>query len=339
MMRHALGMMTLTAALAAAALAQDAPAPATSVQYKDGVYSLTTRDIKDQPVVVPGGKKVSIVVYVMVGQQRSHTALAHVQSALKDIPDAQALAVVSGSSAAIDARRLGALAEWARPVVADADYRIADAGDARAWPTTLVIGEDGKRLAHIGGLTSTYVKDITAYVRFAAGKITQQQLDEKLKSHDVVAATPQHIADRHLAVAQRLIAQEQYEPALDELKRALEVQPDDARVKLAMGRTLVLLGQPAEALQMLRKVDAETVAAWQVHAVRGRALAALKQWDEARVELVEAVKQNPAPAACYYDLGRAYQHRGDWQKAAEAFRAAYESRHTDDVPQTTAPRP
>ncbi|QNN20959.1 tetratricopeptide repeat protein [Planctomycetales bacterium ZRK34] len=338
MMRQIIHTLALTAMLAVPVIAAD-DKPAAPAPGDVKTFMLKTQDIKDTPITVPKSDAVTVIVYVMVGQQRSHEALANVQRILAERPKVQAMAVVSGTNATIDARRLGELAAWNRPVLADPDYKISDAGKARAWPTTLIVGSDGKWVAHIGGLTTTYIKDVNAYLDFASGAIDEPTLKKRLASHDVVAATPQHITDRHLAVAQRLIAQGLYTQALDELKRAQEIQPDDPRVKLAIGRIMVMTGKPADALQTLDQIKADNIAAWQIHAVRGRALAAMGEWDKARTELVESVKQNPAPAECYYDLGRAYQHDGKFEKATEAFRAAYESRRATEAPTATPPQP
>jgi tetratricopeptide (TPR) repeat protein len=339
MIRQIVRTLALSAMLMTPVLAADKPAAPAAAPDKDKVFMLKTQDIKDTPIIVPKSDAVTVIVYVMVGQQRSHEALASVQRILADHPKVQAMAVVSGTNANIDARRLGELAGWDRPVVADPEYKISDAGKARAWPTTLIVGSDGKWIAHIGGLTTTYIKDVRAYLDFASGAIDEATMKQRLASHDVVAATPQHITDRHLAVAGRLIAQEQYAQALDELKRAQEIGPDDPRVKLAIGRIMVMTGQPAEALKTLEQIKADNIAAWQIHAVRGRALAAMGEWDKARAELIESVKQNPAPAECYYDLGRAYQHADDFKNATEAFRAAYESRRATEPTPATAPQP
>ena len=50
--------------------------------------------------------------------------------------------------------------------------------------------------------------------------------------------------------------------------------------------------------------------------------------DQAIAYLQEAQKLNPNPAEAQYDLGRAYQQKGDHQQAAAAFRAAFEATAT-----------
>ena len=46
--------------------------------------------------------------------------------------------------------------------------------------------------------------------------------------------------------------------------------------------------------------------------------------DEARTTLLQALRLNPDPAQAYYFLGIVYQHDAAPDKAAEAFRKAYE---------------
>ena len=301
--------------------AADEPAPPTFPRFE-----LAAPDVQGQPVAVPAEGKVSIVVYVMVGQERSHEALAHVQRLLAQDAGAQAIAVVSGTNAAARAQRLPELAQWGHPIVADADYRLSDAGQVIAWPTTVIADDAGRRTGHVGGLTSRYAMELASHVAFAAGDIDRAELQRRLAADDPLAGSPHTTAARHLAAAQRLKDQQQLDAAERELREALRLQPRAAQVQLALAQVMLRRGDPDQALAWAQRVDEDSLAPWQVHAVRGRALAALEQWDQARDELVLAVRHNPDPAACYYDLGRAHQHFEQWEQAAKAFRAAYEHR-------------
>jgi Flp pilus assembly protein TadD len=107
------------------------------------------------------------------------------------------------------------------------------------------------------------------------------------------------------------------------LGRAVALKPQDAGVQADLADLLLQVGDTKAAAGVLEQMDANTAAA-RVKVLRGKLLIASGKWDEARALLTSAVQLNPDPAEGLYQLGLVYQHDGDWPRAAEAFRKAYE---------------
>jgi tetratricopeptide (TPR) repeat protein len=329
MMRHltsltALTAMVFTCAFGTALHAQPAAPGTGGPATKPALINWSAKDTTGKTIVVPAADRLSVLVFAMAGQDRSASALKQARQVI-GAADIQALAVVSGENAAVEAQKLAAADTWSAPVVADPAYDASGRMAVRVWPTTVLVDAKGRQVAHLAGLASSYAKDLEAYLDFARGKIDQAELDKRLSGHDLVASTAQTTAERHLQVATRLLDKGELREAGDEVARGLKILPNDTLLLLFKARVHLLLNEPAETLKTLDTVDAKAVAPWQIGGLRGRALAALGKWDEARQALTGALQLNPDPAEVYYGLGLVYQHDGKWKEAADAFRQAFES--------------
>jgi len=76
---------------------------------------------------------------------------------------------------------------------------------------------------------------------------------------------------------------------------------------------------------------------WQVPLLRGRALMALGEWEQAAKVLPEAMKLNPDPTEAHYLLGLVYEHEKNYADAAGEYRKAFESTAPGTVFATTRP--
>ena len=286
---------------------------------------LSARDLDGNAVAIPTPGRATLIVFVMAGQGRSLAAMAQAREVVGDGAECRTLAVVSGAGAQVGARAVRDAAEgWALPIVLDPDYEISGALVIHAWPSTVLLDDLGHLQARIPGLPASFAKDLEAHLDAVAGRIDAARLRERLASHDMVASTSKHIAVRHLQVARRLMERRQVEPARLELQKALAIEPEDARLRLAMAEVHVMAGDASSALGVLDGMDASQAPAWQLETLRGRALVALGRWEEARATLDEALKLNPDPARAHYFLGRVLAHQGEWPGAAKHYRAAFE---------------
>ena len=291
---------------------------------KDGAVSWQAKDTAGRDVVVPDAQRMTVVVFGMAGQQRSAGVLRELDTLFGEDETVQLIAVVSGAAAATDALKLARSVGWQGPMVADADYAVSGRFDVHVWPSTAVVGADGRELGRIAGSPASFAKDMQTYLAFAHGQIDRAVLDERLAAHQHVASTPGHVAERHLHVAERLLERGQVEQARDQLLRGLEASGDDARLHLLLARAQILMGQPAEALQRLDALGAGAAGRAERQTLRGRALVALGRFEQAGEALTEALPLNPDPAEAHYFLARVHQQQGQWELAAKHYRAAYE---------------
>jgi len=284
-------------------------------------------DTAGNAVSVPAGGKVSVVVFVRPDQGRSDEAMTQLTALMNGSAGGtgvEPVAVVSGHSAGVGAAKLAGSGKWPWPVVVDPDYQASGLMSVHVWPTTVIVDDAGKLVAHLPGLRESYAKDLRAYLEFARGTIDQAELARRLDANGTVVGTPIHVASRHLHLAEKLLEKGQADLAREELVRGLADAPDDVPLQLTLARVHLMIGEPGEALTGLDAIGADAAAAWRLGTLRGRALAGLKRWDEARVTLIGALKINPDPAEAYYFLGRVYEHAGEWERASEAYRHAFE---------------
>lgn len=279
--------------------------------------------ISGDKLSIPADRKTSLVLFVMGGQERSARLLRQIIGRFNNNP-VQLVAVVSGADAADKARQLAEEADWSGPMVADPQYELSGALSVRVWPTSVVIGADGKQQAHLGGMPASLIDDLTDYVAFTDNRIDRQTLEQRLGRHDVIESTPTHAASRHLEVAHRLVDRRQFDQARREFERGLSLNPDDPRLELGLARLDVLTGDPAAAIKRLDALEDRPIISRQIKTVRGWALLTMNEPAAAQEVLTEAVKLNPDPAEAFYLLGRCHEHDGDWPQAAEAYRQAFE---------------
>lgn len=309
--------MLLVAGLLPAAAQPDA-APG-----RRGDRLLQANDVDGKPVTVPQADRASVLVFLMAEQPQSQKALELLAGVVGPTPAVQVVAIASGPQAQALATSLKG--KLPGTVVVDPEYAIAGRLSVRAWPTTLVVLPSGEELAHLAGLAKSYAKDLEAYLEFAGGKIDRATLKRRLATGQVVEDDPHQMARRHLEVAERQMAKGLFQEARQELERGLGLAPADLDLQLANVRVLLALGQADQALASLDKMDAAASQPWKVDTLRGRALVALKRWDQAAEVLKRAIALNPDPAEAYYALGLLHQHKGKWEPAAKAYRAAFES--------------
>lgn len=300
----------------AIALAEQTPPP---------IVKWSAVDVRGGKVEVPQADHPSVVMFVRGDQPQSKEAVQQANEVLKKMPGAQTVIVLSGQQDAAAPTNAAAALGWTGPVVLDANYAASGNLGVHVWPTTVVVAPSGEQVAHLPGISPAYGRQLEAYVSFAAGKIDRPTLTQRLSSSEVVGDTAEQMAARHLQVAQRLMDKGLLDQGQAELAQGLKRQPKSAALQVAMARVLLRRGDTKQALAIADGLSPDAVPAWQRNLLRGQVLMATGQWDTALPVLQETMKLNPEPAEAHYELGRVYAHKGDWQHAAEAFKAAFEA--------------
>jgi tetratricopeptide (TPR) repeat protein len=210
------------------------------------------------------------------------------------------------------------------PVVSDPQHQICERFNVHAYPTTAVLTKEGVVVGHLAGSPKDYSVELDAYLAFASGRIDRAGLDQRLRSGNVAVDSPAQMAQRHLQIARRLLGQGLIEQARVELLKAQAIHATDTTTQVLLAEALIDAGDTAAATAALSQVDASTGGP-KVGVLRARILIAQDKWSDARDLLTKAIALNPDPAEAYYFLGRVYQHDGEADKAADAYRKAFES--------------
>ena len=296
-------------------------------------------DLRGGKVEVPLADHPSVIMFVRGDQPQSKQAVEQANTVLKKIASAQAVIILSGQQDAAAPINAAAALGWTGPVVLDANYAASGSMGVHVWPTTVVVAPSGEQVTHLPGISTAYGSELEAYVSFAAGKIDRPTLKQRLSSSEVVGDTAEQMAARHLQVAQRLLDKGALDQGQAELAQGLKRQPKSAAVQVAMARVLLRRGDTKQAMAIADGLAPDAVPAWQRNLLRGQVLVATEQWDAALPVLQQAMKLNPEPAEAQYDLGRVYAHKGDWQHATEAFKAAFEATPAGKAVSAAPPAP
>jgi tetratricopeptide (TPR) repeat protein len=321
--------VAIVLALAISAVAQTRPVPASAPAADvPVVVKWSTTDLQGQKVVVPATDRPTVILFVRADQPQSQQAVRQSLPIIQATGKVQSILVLSGHQDQVTAQKLAQQFQWNGAVVLDPEYTASGEMRIHVWPTTVLANANGEQVAHLGGVSNTYATELGAYLQFAAGTIDHATLKQRLATSNVVGDSNEQMASRHLQVAERLLDKGRLEEARNELAEGLKREPGSVPLKVAMAKVLLQQGDAKSAMALIDGLDQTAVAPWQLNLLRGRAALVQGQVDQAIVCLQSALKLNPNPAEVQYELGKAYQQKGDHQQAAAAFRAAFEATAT-----------
>ncbi|HHH42017.1 MAG TPA: tetratricopeptide repeat protein [Chloroflexi bacterium] len=135
-------------------------------------------------------------------------------------------------------------------------------------------------------------------------------------------ATPTPSAQELLERGVALLDQGQYEEALAELEKALELAPEDANVHANLGTAYANLGRTEEAIAEWQEAIRLNPDHYLAHYNLGVVYNDLGQTEEAIAELQEAIRVNPDYAPAHRELGLAYAEMGREEEAIAEYQEA-----------------
>lgn len=128
-----------------------------------------------------------------------------------------------------------------------------------------------------------------------------------------------HLPGAHFEIGQLTLANSSAEPsrqiAEKEFQTALSANPGDAESLYMLGEIQWLRSQPEEALAFYNQALGIRPAFVDAHIAAGKALITLGRTDEALKQLLEAVRLDPQSEAAHYRLSEAYRKLGRTQDA------------------------
>ena len=110
--------------------------------------------------------------------------------------------------------------------------------------------------------------------------------------------------------------------AIDALRRAARLNPEDTQTISLLGAYLTQAGRATEAIDLLAPYARRDPPDLQVLVSHALALAASRQWTEALSTLAEARRQDPTNAMLRVEAGTVYLMAGDRTRARQEFEAA-----------------
>ena len=113
----------------------------------------------------------------------------------------------------------------------------------------------------------------------------------------------------------------------------LKLYPDSAWAHLAVAKALMLENRAVEALQQIERALTLEPNRWDAYLVRGMVAGRTGDPSRARLELERARTLNPEDPEVHFRLGEVFADLGQWEVALDSFRAAlrYDDQYHDDL--------
>ncbi len=282
---------------------------------------------KDQAgaeVRIPNPDWPILLLFLRADQSPSEHVVRMVTAALRQVPSARALVVLSGSHASEDAKALvkGKHLPW--PLIVDSEAALSGQLGVFSWPTTLVVGRDASVVAHVAGAPLSLTADLQTYLIFAVGQIDRTEMSRQLASRTIVREGGDQQARWHLQMGQKLQADGKLEEARGLLSDGLKLAPTMMPLRVALIDVLVQLKQTQAANALLDQTAKQALPAWQYDLLTAKIAVADGQWALARRLLTPLLKDRSELAEVHFLMGKVYEQASDWPNAANAYRAAHE---------------
>ncbi len=132
-------------------------------------------------------------------------------------------------------------------------------------------------------------------------------------------------AEIHLQMGADLAQDGNVRGAIAALRKALQLRPDDAQIRVRLGELyLTRRHAPEAALREFVAAAEQGADDAKLHLMKAEALSSLERHEEAVVALERALELDPQSAEASYRLGVALDAAGEFKSAVQAFRYAIE---------------
>ncbi len=281
------------------------------------------RDISGACVKVPADGRPSVLLFLRADQVQSRQVVKMVSAATPQIGLAQVVVVLSGPQAEEHAKAFAATKTASWPIITDTGYALSKLLGVEVRPATLVVQTDGVLVMHVGGAPLSLTVELEAYLDLATKKIDREALRQRLAEHELVGDGPVTRAAWHLQMGRKLLDEGNAEEALTMLADGLKLQPNSVELRTEVIRAMADLKQAEQVMDLVRLLPVGAMPTWEQNLLRGRMLAVLGRWAEAKRMAAAVLKEKPDLGEAHYLMGMVYEHDRDWEKAAREYRAAH----------------
>lgn len=289
-----------------------------NVQVDSPVPALTLEASGGARLTVPVPGRVLVLVFWRPGQAFSEEALADL-STLAPALTAKGVALVAVAETG------STVARPPRPpfqAVTDRGRQASDAFGVIVFPSTAVVDARGVLRAYVPSRNSNYRTLVEAHTLRALGEISEAELTARLARVGETYGRSAEAAQAAYTLGTALASEKRYEDAAREFARALALRPDMIEAHLQLGYVRLEANDAAQALQEFEFVLAKNPTSPGGRVGVGIARIRLGRVDDGIRLLEEAVVLNPEPVRGHYELGRAYEARGDVGRAVYHYRWA-----------------
>jgi tetratricopeptide (TPR) repeat protein len=270
--------------------------------------------------------KVVVILFWRTGQKRSVLALEDAKTIMdkRKGKELEVLSIIEDSDNKEEALMIFKNKGIDYPLLIDRDRQIYGEFGVRVFPTTVIVGKEGKIAYDIPSHPLTYKTKLRGYVKSALGEIDEGELKEALSPHNVEQDKAALEASRLYNLAMKFTESRMFDLAIDSAVKSIDVKPDMVKSHVLLGFLYLEMDEPDKALETFNKALELDPGSNDAKTGLGGALIAKGDTDKAINILEPAAVANPYPQMTFYELGKAYELKGDKDKSIEMYKKAIE---------------
>ncbi len=268
--------------------------------------------------------KVVIVVYWRPGQERSLNELKALKSLHETFSDqpVQVLAITKDTDKRSTIKDLQQSLELPFPLLLDSNEEVYSQFGVFVFPSTALIDRKGIYRVHYGSFRKDDSKAIAGQVRVLLGLISENELRAEEEAEAPLVTEEQKRARNHINLAKTLKKRGMDEKAVEEIEKAVALDPSDPEGHILLGFFLLDQGELDRAIEHLStgmELDPKSTDA---KIGLGRAYRMKGQTDKALGILNAELNLFPDSAAIHLELGEVYESLGSTKEACEHYKAS-----------------
>jgi len=303
------------------------PAHAVSIQYETDAPQFTLRSIDGEEVSLSSYRgDIVVLLYWDPEQGYSLEALDHSRDFLNAYKErgVKFIGLIADTGDVQKARKI--IKEYGIdfPVLIDSSRHVFSSYEISVYPTTIIIDRGGKFFHDIPGYSVTYKTKLSGYLRHMLGEIDVMELLELISLQKKVKAKSDSElrAERNYYLASKFAEEGLINHAITSAESSIESKPDIPKTHILLGFLFLEIKETELALQEFRRALELEPGSNDAKTGLGKAYILQGNIDGAIDVLTAAVKANPNPQTAYYELGRAYEIKGEINKAGEMYKKA-----------------
>jgi len=303
-----------------------APTNAISISLGEQAPDFNLRSASGEPVASSEFKgKTLVLIFWRTGQSRSVMALKEAAEIMRDYEKkgVSVIGVIEEAESLEEAQKVFEDNKISYPLLIDDRQAYSDFG-IRVFPTTVIIDKDGLLAYDIPSHPLTYKIKLEGYVRKLIGEIDEDQLKTALSPKKEKKDDALLESERKYNLAMNFVQMRMMDQAVAAAKESVAVKPDVAKSHILLGFLYLNTDDADNALMAFEKALELEPDSNDAKTGKGGALVAKGEIDSAIAILTEAAVANPHAQMTYYELGRAYELKGDQEKSIEMYKKAIE---------------
>jgi tetratricopeptide (TPR) repeat protein len=205
-------------------------------------------------------------------------------------------------------------------VVADTKYKLWGKFGIIATPTVIISDTNDTVLWVKAGHSYDFAPVIRARLNQALGIAQEIDPNDASRVKTVMNATVAARIKRHLQMAKMLQVKGRIESAINEVRKAEELDPNSVEAALVLGELFCRAGKNEAALRIVERMRAtKRLDKARLLLISGWAKRQMGDLETAEKYLLEATKLDAKSARGFFELGQVYQAKGDKDKAIAAY--------------------